>query len=144
MSTEVCLRTLATIKESRRIGEVVSGYEELFCATVELAAIRFGLSGETGIYGEIPAAEAIAVLANIFHRDMANDQKIMSAARALALAKEFVACFPHEATRFYTNGTFGRKQLARSWSPATDATVDSGLLVLSRSVTACLWLKDED
>jgi len=144
MTTEVCLQTLAKIKRSRRIGEVVSGCEELSCATVELAAMRFGLSGKAGIYREIPAGEAIALLTNIFHRDMAFDKKIMSAAQAFALAKAFVDCFPHEATCFYTNSTFGKKQVPRSWSPATDATFDAGLLVLSRGITACLWLKDED
>lgn len=144
MTTSVCARILAKIELSRRIGTVVSGCAERPFASPAAAALEFGLSGKPEIYREIAADEAIAVLAAALQRDMAYDQQIMSAARAIALAREFAGCFPAGATRYFTNGTFGSEQTRRSWSPATDATFDTGVIALSNSLSACLWFEDED
>ena len=144
MTTAECLQTLAKVKAARRIGKVISGFFDRPFASAGAAASDFGLSGKAAIYREIQADVAVSVIANVLHRDMAYDQQIMPAARALGLAKEFVGCFPRDATRFFTNGTFGRKQEAPSWSPATDATFDTGVIVLSSGMTACLWFQDED
>lgn len=144
MTTAEYLQTLARIKAARRFGKVISGCVERPSASAGAAAADFGLSGKAAVYREVPADEAVLLLAAVLHRDMAYDQQIMPAARALDLAKDFVGSFPRDPTRFFTNGTFGRKQEAPSWSPATDATFDTGVIVLSSGMTACLWFQDED
>lgn len=144
MTTAACLETLAKVKAARRFGKVTYGCVARPFASAGTAAQEFGLSGKAAIYREIQADEAVSVLATVLHRDMAYDQQIMPAARALGLAKAFADCFPRDTARFFTNGTFGRKREAPSWSPATDATFDTGVIVLSSGIAACLWFQDED
>ena len=85
MTTAEYLQTLARIKAARRFGKVISGCVERPSASAGAAAADFGLSGKAAVYREVPADEAVLLLAAVLHRDMAYDQQIMPAARALGL-----------------------------------------------------------
>lgn len=117
-------------------------------ASVTEAAARFGLSDDPGCYQEINVLEAAQVLEYVFHKDMAYGMEIMPLATAIKLANQFIAEFLDESPRFYTNGEWGRRQfefgIGPGWMPATDATFDTGVLVLSDYRTGCVWCMDED
>jgi hypothetical protein len=72
----------------------------------------------------------------------------MSAAQANTLAHEFVGQFSDECARFYTNGSYGCSRVGvkslSDWSPATEATFDSGILVVTPTRIGCAWFMDED
>ncbi len=128
-------------------GSCIAGEKEATVKSVESAAELFGLSNENGIYNKIERPEAIAVLRTVLHKDMAYSAKIMSSEKAKSLANEFVGKFDDEAV-FYTNGEYGKPRsntnVGPSWSPATDATFDTGVIVLSNGVVGCVWFADED
>lgn len=125
----------------------VVGVKEASVDSVEAAAERFGLSSQSGIYKKIERTEAIEVLKAVLHKDMAYGVKIMSSEKAKNLANAFISEFDDEAV-FYTNGEFGKPRtnptIGLSWSPATDATFDTGVIVLSNGVIGCAWFEDED
>ncbi|MBY6035012.1 hypothetical protein KUV59_17720, partial [Marinobacter daepoensis] len=128
-------------------GSCIAGIKESKVRSVEAAAELFGLSNESGIYEEIGRAEAIEVLRNVLHKDMAYSVKIMSPEKAKNLAAEFVCNFGDEA-KFYTNGEYGKPRknpnVGPSWSPATEATFDTGVIVINKEVVGCAWFADED
>jgi hypothetical protein len=138
------MRLLDEIAHSRTAGELIGGRIDESIARVEEAASKFGLSAVPNIYRQIAREEAVAVLANVIHKDMAYGIEIVSIERARALASAFVNGLPDEGTRYFTNGTFGDPNTVASWAPATGATFDTGVLALSTESTACVWFKDED
>ncbi len=142
------MRELDQITEVRTGGEVVAGCVDRCFTRAEEAASEFGLSTKPDTYIQVAVEEAIAVLANVIHEDMAYGYEFVPRERARELAAAFVSSFPQQSTRYFTNGTFGKPRespnIGASWSPATEATFDTGVLVLSSESTACLWFKDED
>lgn len=128
-------------------GGYIAGVKEEKVKSVESAAELFGLSNEGGIYEKVERAEAIEVIKNVLHKDMAYSVKIMSLEKARNLAEEFIRAFGGEAT-FYTNGEYGKPRknpnVGPSWSPATDATFDTGVVVIANGVIGCAWFADED
>jgi len=54
--------------------------------------------------------------------------------------------------RFFTNGTFHEesRELGSNvtqgpgWNPVTEATFDTGVIVVAKRSAACLWVEDED
>lgn len=111
---------------------------------VELAR-EFGLRPDESIYSEIDADAGIRVVAQILHRSLAYNVEIIPLERAVDLAARFIGLFTPAHTRYFTNGNLaGALGPLRSWSPATDATFDTGVLVLGRAEAACIWVEDED
>jgi hypothetical protein len=142
------MQLFVEIKSVRNCGEVIARVTERSFSRAEEAAAEFGLSAREGAYGPISREEAIEVLACVIHKDMAYGVDFVAISRARELAAEFVGAFRQEGTRFFTNGTFGKPRegvdTGASWVPATDATFDTGVLVLSSHLAACLWFADED
>ena len=103
---------------------------------LELAK-EFGLKDDPAAFRPVAAARAVSLVASILHKDMAYSQPLMTAERAKALAEQFLAQFGADA-RFLSNGWPG------GWNPATDATFDSGVLVIGNERSGCLWVEDED
>ena len=56
------------------------------------------------------------------------------------LWQKFIALFEGEDTVFATNAS---TDLA-SWTPATQATFDIGVLVLGTTKVGCFWVEEED
>ena len=128
--------------------EVIARVAEQCFKSVLDAASYFGLKPIREAYRQIPREEAIAILDLALREDMAHGYQFMSAEQSLALAIQFVDQFPPHGTAYYTNGEFGKSrddpQIGPSWHSVTDATFDTGVLVLSLQSTGCLWFKDED
>jgi hypothetical protein len=64
----------------------------------------------------------------------------MSAASAAELWRQFMALFDGQDVEFVTNTDAG----CDSWTPATPATIDMGVLVIGETKSGCLWAEDED
>ena len=128
-------------------GGCIAGIKEANVDSAESAAELFGLSSERGVYSRIERSEAVEVLKAVLHKDMAYGVKIMSSEKAKNLARKFVSEFDDEAV-FYTNGEYGKfredPNVGPSWSPATDATFDTGVIIVSNGVVGCAWFIDED
>jgi hypothetical protein len=131
-----------------RGGDLVVGVQSGAANSVEDAAGEFGLSPSPDTYFEVTAEEARAVLKTVLAFDMAYHCELVPLPEADRLASEFVGEFVDEGASYYTNGTFGKPRKAPgvgpSWAPATNATFDTGVLVLTRERIACAWFMDED
>jgi hypothetical protein len=116
--------------------------------TVEAAAAQFGLFSSPRIYVEISEQEAVSVLCAVIGKDMAYQSELMPPQEANTLAKEFVHQFAGDRAKFYTNGEYGKPRQSQtvgpSWMPATEATFDTGVLVVAPERIGCAWFMDED
>jgi hypothetical protein len=131
-----------------RGGDLIVGVQSDIANSVENAAGKFGLVTSPDTYFEITSEEAKAVLRAVLAFDLAYHCELMPSPEADRLASEFVDSFEGKGATYYTNGEFGKPRKAPgvgpSWTPATNATFDTGVLVLARDCIACAWFMDED
>jgi hypothetical protein len=64
----------------------------------------------------------------------------MSLACATKLWGQFVGLFQAQDVKVVTNTS----QDVTSWTPATHATFDMGVIVIGTSKVGCLWVEEED
>jgi hypothetical protein len=104
------------------------------------AARSFDLEGDSTTYRcvETPEAEAIAI--RLLRAGLAHEVEIMSLPRAKELWRQFLDVFEGQDVRLVTNDS----QDATSWTPATQATFDMGVLVIGTDKVGCLWVEEED
>jgi len=105
-------------------------------------ANAFGLSTDSKTYNEIDAETACHILTEILHSDLAYNSEIMPLQKAAELASRFLKQYPERDCRFFTNGSLFLKANVKSWNPATDATFDTGVIVLGPNNSGCLWVED--
>src|SRR5262249_43061914 len=94
-----------------------------------------GFRSLSSAWREISPPDAVSILRNILHRDLAYRAEIMPAWLAAELATRFCELFP-ETTRYFTNGTWdigpsGQLEQPRSWCPLTEATFDAGIVAVT-------------
>jgi len=100
----------------------------------------FGLADDSTIYRNICRAEADAIATHVLESELALGSRIMSNPRAAHFWQQFMALFEGQDVKFATNAM----PHLRTWTPATDATFDMGVLVIGVTRVACLWVEDED
>ncbi|RQP24909.1 hypothetical protein DZC73_08565 [Albitalea terrae] len=116
----------------------------------ELARKRlFGLFDSPDIYFEVSEEEAESVLVAVLVKDMAYGSPLVPPDEAVTLADAFLKSLGGgKDARYFTNGEFGKARspanLGPRWSPATEHTFDSGILVLTSRQVGCAWFMDED
>ena len=115
---------------------------ERACPTPEEVSAIAGLRGDPEAFREISQADAIEIAALILHEDLAYRIELMPPGDAKALATEFIAQFTAPA-RYFTNGEFVGRSLS-AFEPITEATLDTGIIVLGSSSAGILWVEDED
>ncbi len=133
-------RIMAVVDEilaERDCGVVHCGVSRFGHKEVRALANEFGLYDDPSAFAEVSASQAHSLVTSILHKDMAYSQPLMTEDRAQELTKQFFAKFGGRA-RFYSNGW------PDAWNPATDATFDTGVLVLGEDCAGCLWVEDED
>ena len=131
---DICER----IRHERRSGNTRCGVIEGKMTVVE-AARAFGLADDVN-YRSIGRAEADRIATRVLSVDLAYDSQMMSASNAAELWRQFMAMFEGQDVALASNaGT-----QSGSWTSATSATFDMGVLVLGVSKTGCLWVEDED
>jgi hypothetical protein len=73
---------------------------------------------------------------------------VVSLGRAEQLAASVMERFRGEGAKFFTNGEFknevGAGLVLTGWDPATDATFDTGVIILGATESGCVWVADED
>jgi len=112
---------------------------------VDEVARFFGLSDDRAIYRPIGSAEADAIAIRLLHTDLAYGVEIMGLSDAADLWREFKALFDGQGVEFVTNQDITDVGAGSySWTPATAATFDLGVLVIGATRAGCLWVEDED
>ena len=135
------------IRKERAAGKVFAGTNSEAKSVVALAG-AFGLKGDASLYHQIDAEMARAILVAILHRDLAYGNRLLSLSRAQDLAGQVMQRFTSPGIRFLTNGQFKHGAAAAlvlsHWDPATDATFDTGVLMLGTAESGCVWVAEED
>jgi len=135
------------IRTERSAGKVFAGTTTGAKSVVALAG-AFGLKGDASLYHQVDAEMARAILVAVLHRDLAYGNRLLSLARAEELAGQVMQRFPGAGVRFLTNGQFKHGAAAAlvlsRWDPATDATFDTGVLMLGTTESGCVWVAEED
>jgi hypothetical protein len=108
--------------------------------TVVDAARAFGLADDNTIYRAIGGMEAQEIATRVLSADLAYGSTIMSVSDAADLWWHFVALVDGPEVEFFSSAG----AVPNSWTPATSATFDMGVLVIGATKAGCLWVKDED
>jgi len=93
--------------------------------------------------------EARAHVQTILSRDLAYSAELMAVNDAAALADDFLN-LAGEGSSHWTNGVWPPASALRaagwagSWTPATAATFDTGVVAVGPEWVALLWIEDED
>lgn len=132
------------INDARDCGVLHCGIIRSETMTLIELAPKFRLSFAADTYREINKAQAAAVAKRVLHCDLAYDSEIMPEPVAQALANRFLDNFDEENTQYYTNGDYYMAGASYGWNPATTATFDTGILIISKLNAGCLWVEDED
>jgi hypothetical protein len=135
------------IKKERKTGKVFAG-TGAHADSVAKAAITFGLKDDDKLYRETDMEMARAIVVNVLHRDLAYGNRLISLGRAEELASQVMQRFAGAGVRYYTNAEFKHGAAAAlvlsRWDPATNASFDTGVIILGASESACVWVADED
>jgi hypothetical protein len=106
-------------------------------------ARTFGLSIDPLVYREISESTARAIAMHVLNKDLAYHVEVVPSNEAIELVAQFFElCYTPE-WRFFSNGDFSPKA-GESWAPATEATIDTGVLIVGSNWSGCLWVEDED
>ena len=106
-------------------------------------ARAFGLSTDPSCYHEVVESTARAIAVHVLTRDLAYHSEVIPTDDALELVSLFFELCRGPSGRFFSNGDFSLKPPA-SWIPATEATFDTGVLIVGSARSGCLWVEDED
>lgn len=140
MGTSIC----DEIETTRDCGVVHCHIIEEFPMSLDELAPRFRLLFTPCTYREIGKEQAEKVAKRILHCDLAYDSELMTERKAEQLASRFLGYFEEKDTQYYTNGGYYTDAESHAWHPATYATFDTGILVVAKSRSGCLWVEDED
>lgn len=112
--------------------------------TFDDVARRAGLFPLGEGWRQVDSAAAREMLAWILHRGLAYSVELMPFAQASRLAEEFLGVFGSDDTRFATNLSATPNSPTWSSHPATQHTLDAGIVCLSPSLTGVYWVAEED
>lgn len=135
---------VAAILSERDAGVVRCGISAVATPKLSRLAEEFGLNSDSSLYAPIDARSAFVRVRSLLHEGLATRSEILPLARASELAAQFLALFGTEGVRYFSNGELdGEFHLSR-WDPVTEATFDTGVLVLGPHRSGCLWVLEED
>jgi hypothetical protein len=111
--------------------------------SLEAAISRMGFDVRTAELTAIDAVEAEAALAKLFSRDMAYGGKVMDADVARQYASDFLAEYAGTEAKIFTNARWEDDRLA-GWNPATNATFNVLIVIMSTDFALSVLVEDED
>jgi hypothetical protein len=130
------------IIKARGAGEIRYSVLTDYSGDLNSVLAKFGLVSNQSLLVEHDRSSAVAILTVLLEKDMAYDGQLMSTDRAVALAEEIVKSHETQASKFYSNGNWAKKE---SWNPFTDSTFDAGLIITTDDHRYfCIWFQDED
>lgn len=97
-------------------------------------------------WDQLNRSQAEKISSYILDYDLAYNVPIIEKNLAENLSSKFLNFFSEEAV-FFTNASFSDDEgefHIDGWSPITDATFDSGIIVFDGSLIGILWVMDED
>ena len=121
-----------TPRDGRELGDLLSEFE---------------LSPDVSALNRVDQQLAERIAALVLSQDLAYGIQLMPLTDAARLAAAFMELFAGSMVGCFTNADFSEKggRLSLStWTPLTDATFDTGIIVLSTEHVGCLWVQDED
>jgi hypothetical protein len=112
--------------------------------TFDAVARHAGLVPTGRTWSELDREAAAAFLTSLLHRSLAYHSELMPAHRAAWLAAQFINSVGTYDARFATNteGVLGESGF--SWDPATEFTLDAGIVAVGSAGSALYWVGEED
>jgi hypothetical protein len=108
-------------------------------------AKRLGLASAPETYQRISSSDAKLVLAWILHKDLAYSQELIPLNLAQERSAAIVAALPDSAVYYYNGlGPDTMSGRANGFNPATESTMDAGILALCGDFGCGIWVEDED
>jgi hypothetical protein len=93
---------------------------------------------------EIDKEASQKILERVFTKDLAYSAKIMPIEEAEEISTKIFNFFQNQS-KFFTNAVFTNNYSALSaWDSLTEATFDTGIIIVSTTMIGMLWVKDED
>jgi hypothetical protein len=96
---------------------------------------------------------ASSILTSLLHKDLAYDAEMIPLEQANLLANAFISNFSNQA-RYFSNSTWNKNEYKEgnrsyelglsSWTPFTEATFDSGVIIYDNNRIGIAWFADED
>jgi hypothetical protein len=100
---------------------------------------------------------AISILTSLLYKDLAYNAEIIPLEQANLLANAFISTFSTQAT-YFSNSTWNKNEYRdeyregnrnhelglSSWTPFTEATFDSGVIIYDNNRIGIAWFADED
>lgn len=111
---------------------------------LDAVAVAVGLQPLDRAWVQVDADKAEQILAAILHRDLAYKVELMPEHTARWLASTFLRGFDRHRSQFATNSEDMPHEMPWSWTPATDATFDAGIVILGEAASGIYWVADED
>ena len=103
---------------------------------------KFGLTPDPSLLIEHDRETAFAILRALLWKDMAFESECMPLSQAEEIARNLLQQHSAPESKFYSNGDWSKGE---GWSPLTNSTFDSGLIVARGDGTYfCVWFEDED
>jgi hypothetical protein len=136
------LDTFSRLQRKRGSGRVIGFIADPEDGDVFFHAKRHGLIGNRSGYSAVSAAEAVRIIATALQADFAYRHKLRSEAQAARMAADVFDQVFAGCSTFYSNGSLGLG--GSQWSPATEATFDTGVLGVGPERCSCVWFLDED
>ncbi|MBD2438830.1 hypothetical protein [Nostoc sp. FACHB-110] len=111
---------------------------------LDLFVSQIGYVGLGTHWKEIHQAAAQKISAFVLTKDLAYSSKIMTIEEAEEITTKMFNFFQNSC-KFFTNAVFVNNYSALSaWDSLTDATFDTGIIIVSARLIGILWVKDED
>lgn len=100
---------------------------------------------------EVDRKNAAEILKSLLYKDMAYDECLMPLHDAHRLTEQFFSLFSPDC-RIYSNSNWNKNEYTnkffefgfRSFNSLTEATFDSGLIMIQEDKIGIIWFEDED
>lgn len=111
---------------------------------IDTLVTQMGCTGIGDRWKEIGKKAAEKIIIRVLTKDLAYSSKIGSSTKAAEVLAEILNFFPGDR-QFFTNALFSDDYSEiSSWDSITQATFDTGVVIVSDRKIGILWVKDED
>jgi len=107
---------------------------------------HFNLQPKPEALKVIDVKEAVNIIADLLHKDMAYDAECMAKDISLHRGDYLISQFYVVGATIYTNRrwNYEQSQLLNSWNSMTESTFDAGVIIRTDKISTCIWAEDED
>ena len=113
-------------------------------ATLDDVARAAGIEPLQKRWHEVDRAGAESFLTELLHRSLAYRVELMPEKTAAWLASQFLDGVGRYGSRFATNSAGRPGHFPYGWEPATEYTMDAGVVAIGANGAALYWVADED